>query len=124
MKKSRVHKFQRKRALWRGQMAENFVAGYLRLRGYRILARQFRKPVGEIDIVALKKSCLIAIEVKYRQGEMELERLVTSKQKRRIRRCLEAFRSENPKYRDCDMRCDLVAMANFHSLPAHFENAW
>ncbi len=124
MKKSQRSRFKRQYAHWLGQTAEFYIAGYLRLKGYRILARQYRKPVGEIDIVACKKNVLIAVEVKFRKNGTSLESLVTSKQKRRIRRCLEAYRQENRRFQDFDMRCDLIKLVNFHSLPDHFQNAW
>lgn len=124
IKKSRRYKFKRQRAYWMGQMAEFYVAGYLRLKGYRILARQYRKPVGEIDIIARKKNTLIAVEVKFRKDDIPLESLVSSKQRRRIGRCLEAYRQENVKYQNHDMQCDLIKLTNFYSRPDHFQNAW
>ncbi len=124
IKKSSRRKFVRKKAYWLGQLAETYVSAYLRLKGYRILARQFRKPVGEIDIVAFKKHTLIAVEVKYRKSNIPREGLLTTKQRRRIGRCLEAYKQTNPKYHDCDLRCDLVRVTNFRSAPTHYQNAW
>jgi putative endonuclease len=44
----------RVRAYRRGLFAETVAALMLRLRGYAIVARRCKMPVGEIDLVALK----------------------------------------------------------------------
>ena len=45
---------RRVRAYRQGLLAETAAALLLRLKGYRIIARRYRTPVGEIDLVALK----------------------------------------------------------------------
>jgi putative endonuclease len=47
-----------------GLSAEGRAAAYLMLKGYRILARRFRTPYGEIDIVARRRNLLAFVEVK------------------------------------------------------------
>ena len=47
-----------------GAIGENTAADFLIQKGYKILARNFRKPFGEIDIVANLKKDLIFVEVK------------------------------------------------------------
>jgi putative endonuclease len=49
-----------------GKRGENLAAWYLRLSGYRIVERNFRSPLGEIDIIARKRDMLIFVEVKTR----------------------------------------------------------
>ena len=49
-----------------GQKAETLAALWLRLKGYRILARRFRAPPGEIDLVARRGRVLALVEVKAR----------------------------------------------------------
>jgi Uncharacterised protein family UPF0102 len=44
----------RARAYRSGVLAESLVALLLRLKGHRIVARRYKTPVGEIDLVALK----------------------------------------------------------------------
>jgi putative endonuclease len=39
-----------------GLSAESRAAAYLVAKGYRIVARRFRSPVGEVDIVARRRS--------------------------------------------------------------------
>lgn len=51
---------------YRGDMAENYVSNYLEERNYRILQRNFRCKLGEIDIIAEKNGTIIIVEVKAR----------------------------------------------------------
>jgi putative endonuclease len=59
---------RRRRARTFGRVAEDFCAWFLRLKGYRILARGFRTPVGEIDLVAARWGTLAIVEVKARRN--------------------------------------------------------
>src|SRR5262249_60356142 len=61
------NRHQRRRAQRRGRLAEWFCLWHLQLRGWRILARDWRCPSGEIDILARRGSVLAIIEVKSRQ---------------------------------------------------------
>jgi putative endonuclease len=49
-----------------GLSAESRAAAFLMAKGYRILAKRFRTPHGEIDIVARRRNLLAFIEVKAR----------------------------------------------------------
>ncbi len=51
-----------------GAWGEERAVAYLRSQGIKILARNYRCPVGEIDIVARQKKLLLFIEVKTRRG--------------------------------------------------------
>jgi len=52
----------------RGAWAERMAAAYLGLRGYRILARNFRASRLEIDLIARMGNVLAVVEVKYRES--------------------------------------------------------
>lgn len=45
-------------------MAERLTSRYLSERGYRILDHNYRKPWGEIDVIAEKGDCVVFVEVK------------------------------------------------------------
>ena len=47
-----------------GQKGEDEATKYLKVKGFRILDRNYRKPWGELDIVAQKGSVLYFVEVK------------------------------------------------------------
>jgi Uncharacterised protein family UPF0102 len=65
---------KRVRAYRRGLFAESIAALLLRLKGHRIIARRYKTPVGEIDLVALKGKRLAFVKVK--QRELRRRRLV------------------------------------------------
>lgn len=74
-----------------GSDYENLAADFLREKGYRIIARNFRDRTGEIDIIAKDADYLVFVEVKYRTDETcgnPLE-AVDAKKQRRI--CRTAF---------------------------------
>lgn len=52
-----------------GTDGENQAAALLKQKGYRILARNFAAPVGEIDIIARHKDMLVFVEVKQRTSQ-------------------------------------------------------
>lgn len=49
-----------------GATAEQVVCRYLESRGYKIIDRNWRSKLAEIDIVARKDDCIYFVEVKYR----------------------------------------------------------
>jgi len=51
-----------------GDQGEAYAADYLRQNGYRILTRNYRTKVGEIDLIADDHGTLVFIEVKTRRG--------------------------------------------------------
>lgn len=52
----------------KGKAGEELAAAFLAKEGYRILERNFRSPLGEIDIVAVDKGTLVFVEVKTRSS--------------------------------------------------------
>jgi hypothetical protein len=52
-----------------GRRGEDLATAYLRQQGYVILARNWRCPVGEIDIVAREGEILAFVEVRTRRGD-------------------------------------------------------
>jgi len=53
----------------KGTFGENYAAGYLAERGYRIVERNFRTPSGEIDIIAHDATYIVFVEVKARRSQ-------------------------------------------------------
>jgi putative endonuclease len=54
---------------WFGNRAERAAERYLRRAGFRILARNYTGPQGEIDIVAAEGRCVVFVEVRSTGGE-------------------------------------------------------
>lgn len=106
-----------------GRFAEVMCAWHLRLRGYRVLARRFRSPVGEIDLVARRGRVLAFIEVKARPDRDQALAAVTPRQRARVRRAAELFVAHRPRLAGCDFRFD-VMLVTPGRLPAHVIDAW
>ncbi|MBR4305313.1 MAG: YraN family protein [Ruminiclostridium sp.] len=51
----------------KGKLGEDYTADFLLKNGYRIVARNYRKPCGEIDIIAVKDEFIAFVEVKTRK---------------------------------------------------------
>lgn len=51
-----------------GIRGEETAVAFLREKGYRIVERNFRCPLGEVDIIALQKEYVVFIEVKTRSS--------------------------------------------------------
>ena len=51
-----------------GNRGERKAASYLRKQGYRILARQYRNRIGEIDLIARDSEFVVFVEVKTRSS--------------------------------------------------------
>src|ERR1700710_2945196 len=67
-----------------GISAESRACIYLIAKGYRILARRFRTPYGEIDVVARRRGLLAFVEVKARANLDDAAYSVTPQQQQRI----------------------------------------
>lgn len=115
---------KRRRAYYRGRAAEIIAANFLRLKGYHVVARDYRKPFGEIDIIARKGKLLVAVEVKTRKTISDGLYSIGPAQKRRIKRALEAFVMEKSKFEGFNIRFDVLLVISFLKLPRHIENAW
>lgn len=61
-------KGRRQAAERHGHRAERQAALLLHLKGFRLEARRYRSPVGEVDIIARRAELLVAVEVKARGG--------------------------------------------------------
>jgi uncharacterized protein (TIGR00252 family) len=73
-----------------GISAESRAAAWLIAHGYRILARRWKSPLGEIDIIAARRHTLIFVEVKARATLDGAAESVTERQKHRIAAAAEA----------------------------------
>ncbi len=51
-----------------GRESEEIAARYLKKKGYKILERNYRTELGEIDIIAKQKKTLVFVEVKARKS--------------------------------------------------------
>jgi putative endonuclease len=106
-----------------GLSAESRAAAFLIAKGYRIVARRWRSPVGEIDIVARRRRTLVFVEVKARERLDDAAEAVISRQQRRIIAAAEAWLAAHPDDIKGDIRFDVVLVAP-KSIPRHIMAAF
>jgi putative endonuclease len=101
-----------------GISAESRAAAFLMAKGYRILARRFRTPYGEIDLVAKKRNLVAFVEVKARASLDDAAYAVTPRQQARIIDAAQAWLVAHPEHAEFDLRFDAVLIAP-RRLPRH-----
>lgn len=106
-----------------GRWAESLAAWRLRLAGYRVVARNFRSPVGEIDLVVRRGRVLAFVEVKTRGLAAEAAEAIRPTQQARIRNAAAAFLARHPALAGLDLRFDAVLVTP-GGLPRHLPDAW
>lgn len=106
-----------------GRRAETRAAIALRLKGYRILDRRVRTPVGEIDIVVRRGAVVAFVEVKARQTRARAVESISRTQRRRIVRAAAHYIAANPRLAVLTQRFDAV-LVEPRKWPHHIINAW
>jgi putative endonuclease len=122
--KGRVPQPERQVAFRLGISAESRAAAFLIAKGFRILARRWRSPVGEIDIIARRRHLLVFVEVKARESFEDAAWSVTDRQRARIAAAAEIWLAQQGDHDFRDMRFDAVLVAPGRiprHLPAAFE---
>ena len=101
-----------------GLSAETRAAAFLMAKGYRILAKRFRTPYGEIDIVARKRNLIAFIEVKARANLDDAAYAVTQRQQQRIIDAAQGWLMAHPEHAEFELRFDAILIAP-RRLPRH-----
>lgn len=106
-----------------GLSAESRAAFFLITKAYRIVARRWKTPFGEIDIVARRRNDLVFVEVKARETLEDAVEAVTDRSKRRIAAAAEMWLARHPQDAQCAIRFDVILMVPGR-LPRHIVNAF
>ena len=106
----------------RGRRGEGRAGWYLRLHGWRIVARRVKTPRGEIDLVARRGRTVAFVEVKWRADPAELDQAIDERRLRRVARAAEALAARYVGPAD-DVRIDVLLLAPGR-WPRHIVNAW
>ncbi len=92
-------------------------------KGYRIVARRWKTPFGEIDIVARRRRTLVFVEVKARAQADDAAEAVTERGRRRIVAVAELWLAHNPNDAQREIRFD-VMLVTPGRMPQHIANAF
>jgi putative endonuclease len=120
---ARFSETRRRAAYRRGTRAELLCLWQLRLKGYRILARRYRTPVGEVDLIVRRGGVLAAVEVKARDDFATAGEAIGARQRQRIARALMHFMGSRPDLAMLSPRFDVMLVAP-RRLPRHLVDAW
>ena len=114
----------RQEAQHRGHTSESLAALWLRLKGYRILARRLKTHAGEIDLVAAAPFGPVCfIEVKARGLARAAAEAVGESQQARIARAASLYLASRPQLARRGSRFDIIAIAP-RGLPVHHRDVW
>lgn len=116
-------KAYRLKAYRKGHRAEWFAALALMLKGYRVVARRFKTPVGEVDLIVRKRNLVVFVEVKARADERTALDAVPHHAKRRIESAGKWWLSQQKDEPRLSWRFDVIAVIP-RRWPVHFENVW
>ncbi len=114
---------ERVKAFRLGLTAESRAAMLLIAKAYRILARRWKTPFGELDIVARRRRTLVFVEVKARDTADDAAEAVTERGKSRITGAAEFWLAQHPHDANGDIRFDVVLVAP-GKMPRHIVNAF
>lgn len=113
---------KRQRAERRGRAGEGKAALWLQMKGWRILARRRKTPLGEIDLIARRGNIVAFIEVKWRGDAAQLDHAIDEFRLQRVAAATEAVAHEYTQAGE-DVRVDVLLLAP-GTLPRHIVNAW
>ena len=102
-----------------GDYYEERAATLIQASGLHILARNFSRKTGEIDIVALEGKCLVFLEVRVRNhfGYAGAAASVDRRKQQRIIRTAQLYLRANPRWLDSPCRFDVMAFEPRQSNP-------
>ena len=113
----------RRRAEARGRRAETEAALWLMAKGYTILNRRYRSPLGELDLVARRGPVLAFVEVKQRARADAALVAVGPRQQQRLVRAAAAYRARHRRLAELQPRFDLIILTPGR-WPEHLRGAW
>lgn len=113
----------RRAAERRGRRAEAIALLYLRAKGYRLLARRYKTPVGEIDLIVARGRAVAFVEVKARSTDVEAAEAATPTGRRRVARAAALWLAKHPDAAERDLRLDVILAVPWR-LPRHITGAF
>jgi len=111
-----------------GRWGEEAASAYLKQAGMKVVRKNLRTPVGEIDLLARQGAAWVFVEVKTRRGQncgIPAE-AVTPRKQQQVIRAARWYLAENG-LDECEVRFDVISVAvvegqvSIEHLPAAFE---
>jgi len=95
-----------------GIAAESLAGDYLHRAGLVLVARNYRSPFGEIDLVMREGNTLVFVEVRYRQSSRfgTPAETVTAPKRAKIRATAEHFLQQRREWAQSPCRFDILAI--------------
>ena len=112
----------------KGRKGEDAAAEFLKKKGYKLIARNFRWRGGEIDLIFVRKKTVIFVEVRSFMGDKlgiePLETIRSSKIKKLLKTAM-VFIDTHPEFQGYDLRFDAIGVKfNKNGVEFnHIENA-
>lgn len=108
----------------KGMIGEEQAIKFLKKKKYKILERNYKNKVGEIDIIALDKKTLVFVEVKERETLAfgRPSEAVDERKQHKIRKTSTLYLIENDLYEKCEIRFDVIEILG--DQISHIENAF
>ena len=113
----------RRQAYRHGHLAEAAAAALLLFKGYRLLSRRYKTPLGEIDLIARRGRVVAFVEVKARPTRREALDAVGRGGERRIVDAADLWLAKHPAAARFDLRYDMVLVTPWQ-LPQHVPDAF
>jgi putative endonuclease len=113
---------KRQRAEKHGREGEGRAALWLQAKGWRILDRRRKTPLGEIDLVCRRGNLIAFVEVKWRKSAADLDHAIDEYRLQRVAAAVDAVAHEYATDGE-DIRIDVMLLAPGR-LPRHIVNAW
>ena len=98
-----------------GQWGEDLACFYLSKNGFRIIARNWKCKIGEIDIVAQQKEFIVFVEVKTRlacgsSARRHIFDSLRKKKRQRLRKLAEVYALYNSWTKELTPRIDVIGV--------------
>lgn len=110
----------------KGALGEDAAVSYLESKGWKVLARNFRVRVGEIDVIAQQGDTVAFVEVKSWKSvpREDLARSIGPRKRSRIARAARLFLSRRPDLADAHQRFDVVFLGGAENGIEHIAGAF
>jgi putative endonuclease len=113
----------RREAYRHGHVAEAAAMLFLLAKGFRPIARRYKTPLGEVDLIVKRGRLIAFIEVKARVLERDALESVGPASEKRIVEAADLWLAKHPAAAGYDLRYDMVLLMPWR-LPRHVPDAF